>query len=166
MPGRLAQIFFWCDFLQRRDIFLSGLAKPGVLAVWLAAELTFAGAAAESYPLRVTGKAASGFTLMSPAQTGITFSNIVVNRSIHTLIASGVAAGDVDGDGLCDLYFCSADGTNALYRNLGNWKFEDITASAGVACPGQHSIGATFVDVNGDGALDFSAIIQLLRGKL
>jgi hypothetical protein len=67
----------------------------------------------------------------------------------------------VDGDGLCDLYFCSQDGPNVLYRNLGNWKFEDVTASAGVACPGQHSIGATFVDVNGDGSLD---LIVTARG--
>jgi hypothetical protein len=119
-------------------------------------------AAFESFPLRVPGNGPPGFTLMPPAQTGITFTNLVLSaRSIHTLVASGVAAGDVDGDGLCDLYFCSQDGPNVLYRNLGNWKFEDITASAGVACPGQHSIGATFVDVNGDGTLD---LIVTARG--
>ena len=116
----------------------------------------------ESFPLHPAGHAPPGFTLMPPAQTGITFSNPVVSfRSSHSLITSGVAAGDVDGDGLCDLYFCSDDGTNVLYRNIGNWHFEDITASAGVACPGQHSIGATFVDVNGDGYLD---LIVTARG--
>src|SRR6185369_16733538 len=116
----------------------------------------------ESIPLRPAANSAPGFTLIQPAQIGIGFSNGVTSlRSIHTLIASGLAAGDVDGDGWCDLYFCSADGTNALYRNLGNWKFEDITARAGVACPGQHSIAATFADVNGDGHLD---LIVTARG--
>ncbi len=116
----------------------------------------------DSFPLHITGHATPGFTLMPSAQTGITFSNSVRSfRTSPTLITSGIAAGDVDGDGLCDLYFCSVDGTNVLYRNLGNWHFEDITASAGVACPGQHSIGATFVDINGDGYLD---LIVTARG--
>jgi hypothetical protein len=114
-----------------------------------------------TFPLRVAGNTAPGFTMVQPAQIGITFSNLVAHRSIHTLIANGLAAGDVDGDGLCDLYFCSSDGTNVLYRNLGNWKFEDITASAGAACPGQQSIGATLADVNGDGSLD---LIVTARG--
>jgi hypothetical protein len=48
---------------------------------------------------------------------------------------SGVALGDVDGDGWCDIYLCRLEGPNVLYRNLGNWKFTDITARAGVACP-------------------------------
>src|SRR5439155_1765002 len=64
---------------------------------------------------------------------------------------SGVALGDVDGDGWCDIYFCRTEGPNVLYRNLGNWKFEDITAKAGVACPDQYSTGAVFADVDGDG---------------
>ena len=74
--------------------------------------------------------------------------NTIVNNG------SGLAAGDVDGDGWCDLYFCSLQGGNVLYRNLGNWKFEDITAQAGVACAGQLSTGAVFADVDGDGDLD------------
>jgi hypothetical protein len=55
---------------------------------------------------------------------------------------------------LCDIYFCRLDGPNALYRNLGNWKFEDFTASAGVACENQYSTGAVLADVDGDGDLD------------
>ncbi len=109
----------------------------------------------EVIPLTVRGAAAPGFTQVPLAPAGIKFVNTMTSfRSIHTLIATGLAAGDVDGDGLCDLYFCANDGTNVLYRNLGNWRFEDITASAGVACLGQHSVGATFADVNGDGSLD------------
>ena len=67
---------------------------------------------------------------------------------------SGVALGDVDGDGLCDVYLTGMESDNRLYRNLGGWKFTDITARAGVACEGQHSTGAVLADVDGDGDLD------------
>ena len=103
-----------------------------------------------------TGK--TGFTRLNGAETGILFTNAltdergIANRNL--LSGSGVAAGDVDGDGWCDLYFCGLDNGNALYRNLGNWKFEDITAPAGVACAGQDSTGAVFADIDGDGDLD------------
>jgi hypothetical protein len=69
---------------------------------------------------------------------------------------SGIAAGDVDGDGLCDLYFSAIAGSNRLYRNLGNHRFADITDAAGVGLAGQGwaSSGATFADLDGDGDLD------------
>src|SRR6185503_14737661 len=65
---------------------------------------------------------------------------------------AGVAAGDFDGDGWCDLYFCNVEGRNALYRNLGNFRFEEVTDKAGVLAPaGMFSTGTAFADVNGDG---------------
>src|SRR6266568_2510949 len=81
-------------------------------------------------PVPSTGK--TGFTLLPPETTGIRFTNYLSPERYLTnsmlLNGSGVAAGDVDGDGLCDIYFCGLDGPNALYRNLGNWQFQDVTA--------------------------------------
>src|SRR5207247_8137304 len=70
------------------------------------------------------------------------------------LNGSGVAAGDVDGDGLPDLFFCGLGGRSKLYRNLGHWRFEDITVRAGVACADLDATGAAFADIDGDGDLD------------
>lgn len=117
---------------------------------------TGAGYRVATLPVPAIGKA--GFTLLPAATTGITFTNhlsdeaVAKNRILDN--GSGVALGDVDGDGWCDIYFCRLGGANVLYRNLGNWKFEDITAAAGVACPGQFSTGALLADVDGDGDLD------------
>ena len=100
----------------------------------------------------------TGFMEMASSITGISFINRLSEaRSITNQVllnGSGIAAGDVDGDGLCDLYFCGLDSPNALYRNLGNWRFENIASAAGVACADQASTGAVFADVDGDGDLD------------
>ncbi|MGH7448081.1 MAG: FG-GAP repeat domain-containing protein, partial [Longimicrobiales bacterium] len=66
----------------------------------------------------------------------------------------GVAAGDVDNDGLPDLYFTSNLGPNRLYLNRGDYQFEDVTDRAGVAGAGGWTSGVTMADVNGDGHLD------------
>jgi hypothetical protein len=105
-----------------------------------------------------SGNGKSGFTLMPPAQTGVQFTNtlstalLIGNKNL--LNGSGVALGDYDGDGLCDVYLCRLDGDNALYRNLGDWRFKDVTAASGTACPSQFSTGAVFSDVDGDHDLD------------
>ena len=108
--------------------------------------------------LNVPSRGSDGFVLLSPSETGVTFSNSVTDdqarENEHLFNGSGVALGDVDGDGLVDIYLASLDGPNVLYRNLGNWRFEDITESAGVAAPGRFATGAVFADVDGDGDLD------------
>ncbi len=100
----------------------------------------------------------TGFTSLTAQQTGIHFTNLLsidaASKNHNLMQGAGVAAGDFDGDGWCDLYFCNVEGRNTLYRNLGNFHFEDVTAKAGVSCPGMFSTGAAFADVNGDGAPD------------
>jgi hypothetical protein len=104
------------------------------------------------------GSGRPGFTLMPPKQTGVQFTNtlstaiLIGNKNL--LNGSGVALGDYDGDGLCDIYLCRLDGDNALYLNLGGWRFKDVTAASGIACPSQFSTGAVFADVDGDHDLD------------
>src|SRR3989454_1421380 len=116
------------------------------------------GSGFRSAPLVVPSRGQPGFVPLPSAATGILFTNrLAVERYLTNQIylnGSGVAAGDVDGDGLVDLYFCGLDNDNVLYRNLGNWKFDDITARAGVACPNLDATGAAFADLDGDGDLD------------
>jgi hypothetical protein len=100
----------------------------------------------------------AGFTRLEPAQTGLQFTNQVSLKAVanNRLIedGSGVTAGDIDGDGLCDLYFCNLEGANRFFRNIGGMRFEDITSAASVGCSGQASTGAVLADVDGDGDLD------------
>ena len=109
-------------------------------------------------PLAVPRGGQPGFTLMPSTETGLSFTNLLTEERGLTnqiyLSGSGVAAGDVDGDGWCDLFFCSLDGPNKLFRNLGNWKFQDVTEASGLTCVGQGCTGAVFADVDGDGDLD------------
>ncbi|MBL9172198.1 MAG: VCBS repeat-containing protein [Verrucomicrobiales bacterium] len=110
-----------------------------------------------SAPLTVPAGAA-GFELLDPAAMGIDFVNALSNERVrlfqNLMNGSGLAAADVDGDGRVDLYFCHKQSGNQLYRNLGGGRFTNITATAGVACTNQTSIGAVFADVNGDGSPD------------
>ena len=102
------------------------------------------------------------FELLPPAATGIAFVNELPEKSDFNILnylyyynGGGVAAGDVDNDGLPDLYFTSNLGPDRLYLNRGNYRFEDVTERAGLAAgTGGWTTGVTMADVNGDGYLD------------
>ncbi|MEO8428032.1 MAG: VCBS repeat-containing protein, partial [Verrucomicrobiota bacterium] len=135
------------------------------LGLWLACSVAMAsafewqpGKGFRSAELTVPQIGRAGFSQLASVVTGITFTNYLSRDRYTTnqiyLNGSGVTAGDVDGDGWCDLYFCGLDGSTVLYRNLGNWKFADITQAAGVACANLDCSGAAFADIDGDNDLD------------
>lgn len=110
---------------------------------------------------KVAPSASQLFTLKNPEETGIDFTNLISEDYTYNIITyeylyngGGVAVGDIDLDGLPDLYFSSTFQSNKLYRNLGNFRFEDITEQAGVAADEGFKTGVTMADVNGDGLLD------------
>jgi hypothetical protein len=101
------------------------------------------------------------FSLLSSTATHIDFSNQLTENEEFNIIeylyfnnGAGVAAGDINNDGLTDLYFTASQLSNKLYLNRGNMEFEDITEKAGVAGKGDWKTGVTLADVNGDGWLD------------
>ncbi|HVY68841.1 MAG TPA: FG-GAP-like repeat-containing protein, partial [Verrucomicrobiae bacterium] len=109
-------------------------------------------------PLPPPSTGQPGFTLLPAATTGVTAANILSEdramRNQNLMNGAGVAAGDFDGDGWVDFFLCSMDGNSVLYRNLGGWKFQDVTASSGISTTNRIPTGAAFADINGDGRLD------------
>ena len=117
--------------------------------------------AADGYqviPLSVPPTGKVGFTKVDLSKTGIHFSNSVSDFqiSVNRLVEDGwgVAAGDIDGDGMCDFYFCGLSGHDALYRDLGDWQFRGYHRRSRVACEGQISTGADLCRRQRDGYLD------------
>ena len=101
------------------------------------------------------------FSLLPSTQTGVTFSNpIIENEQINILTyeyfhnGGGVAIGDLNNDGLADIYFTGNLAPNRLYLNRGEMTFEDVTEAAGVGGSRGWNTGVTLVDINHDGWLD------------
>jgi hypothetical protein len=107
------------------------------------------------------GKKEQLFTSLSHKRTGIDFKNWVKETEEFNVLdygylynGAGVAIGDINNDGLEDIYFASNLTKNRLYLNKGNFRFKDITDEAGVGGPGTWSTGVSMADINGDGYLD------------
>jgi len=142
----------------------------GILALVIFAS---AAAGAPAPPAGITGKPLAEhpfprgktmFTLLSPDQTGVRAENPYDDPRMWGelyqefeggSIGTGVAIGDYDGDGRPDIFVVTKTHGCRLFRNLGGYKFEDVTQKAGVGAePGVWNMGATFVDINNDGLLD------------
>jgi hypothetical protein len=101
------------------------------------------------------------FARIPSSSTGITFSNNLTENYdtyfdvfAYVYNGGGVAMGDINNDGLPDIYFTGNEVPNKLYLNKGGLKFEDITESAQVGGNGKWNNGVTMVDINQDGLLD------------
>ncbi|WP_422350931.1 VCBS repeat-containing protein [Flagellimonas sp.] len=101
------------------------------------------------------------FTLLSPEVTGVPFSNNIQETDSlnyftypYMYMGGGVSAGDINNDGLVDLFFTANMESNRLYLNRGDFKFEDITEKANMVGDERWYTGSTMVDINNDGYLD------------
>src|SRR3954471_10123847 len=116
-----------------------------------------------TYSPNAQAPAADGhlFTKLPPDYTGVRFENRVEDTGDLNVFnyrnfynGGGVATGDLNGDGLPEVMFTSNLHGSHLYLNKGHFRFQDITADAGVNGKGFWATGVTFADVNGDGQLD------------
>ena len=101
------------------------------------------------------------FTELDPQNTALNFTNNIHNSKDFNIFSyrnfyngGGVAIGDVNNDGLADVYLTANLGANKLFINKGNFQFEDVSESAGITEANKWSTGVTMADINADGLLD------------
>jgi len=112
-------------------------------------------------PPKTEEKTTALFEYLDSSQTGIDFENIIKESERFNFLlyeylynGGGVAIGDINNDGLPDIYFSGNMFSNKLYLNQGDFKFKDITETAGVNGGRGFKTGVTVVDINNDGLLD------------
>ncbi len=117
--------------------------------------------------LRAEDGARTGFTEMKSRQTGMDFVATVPMDSVlnnrHLSFGSGLAIGDVNDDGLADVFLARVGGPNALYVNVGDWRFRNVARESGVELVGRPNFGATMSDIDGDSDLDL--LVTALGGE-
>ncbi|SFT97858.1 Repeat domain-containing protein [Algoriphagus locisalis] len=111
------------------------------------------------------------FELLPASKTGIDFNNLIVETDTLNILTDeyifnggGVAVADFDNNGLPDLFFTGNQVSNKLYLNSGDFKFTDVTESAGIAAPNNWCTGAVVVDINGDGWMDIYVATAMKTG--
>ncbi len=146
--------------------FITAIMEKRLLHLFILFSLSFPAFAQKPPPVL--------FKAVPNSETGINFANVVKESPALNIITyeyfyngGGVGLGDFNNDGLIDIYFSGNMQPGRLYLNKGNWKFEDITAKAGVEGKKGWKTGVSIADVNGDGWLDIYLCYSgpLDRGK-
>ncbi|WP_459449599.1 VCBS repeat-containing protein [Aquirufa ecclesiirivi] len=116
----------------------------------------------------ISCKSKTTFELLPSDQTGIHFSNQIVENDTLSILkyeylynGSGVGMGDFNNDGLLDLFFSGNQANGTLYLNKGEMKFEDVSKKAGIDTKNRWCAGVSVVDINGDGLLDVYVSVTL-----
>lgn len=120
--------------------------------------------------LNVQGRSRTGFTEVDSLRSGIVAVNAVSQDAIianrHMMHGSGIAIGDVTGDGLPDVYVARLSAPDALYQNLGDWRFENISVRAGLDSTARSTSGVVMADLDGDQDLDLLLTMPLGPGAV
>ncbi len=156
--------YSYCRNFQDRMMkmyFMTMNAFKGKAGLFILLALALSCTSNEDKSEKKEEKTATLFSLLPPTQTGVDFVNKVTNQKDFNIFkyrnfynGGGVALGDINNDGLPDIYLSGNMVSNKLYLNKGDFTFEDISEKAGVEGNKPWSTGVCMVDINADGLLD------------